>query len=95
MSMTNLSGYPPLIMTRADFTAVLLPLTTGYAWGEKTIIDLWTKGAPTPDSVYGSPAEKRIIFPNQLHAWLVDVLNRQGRPLETAVIYDILKEKSR
>lgn len=77
----------PLILSRAELTRVLLPLTTGYAWGEKTIVDLWTQCAPVP----GYSVERRIISPAHLGAWLADVLAKQGRPLsEQAAIYNTL-----
>lgn len=86
---------PPLVVTLAELRCILEPLTIGYAWGEKTIVDLWTLGAPTPDSGPGTE-ERRIVFPGQLAKWLEDVLNRQGRPLdEAAHIYVELQELSR
>ena len=82
----------PLILSRAELTRVLLPLTTGYAWGEKTIVDLWTQCAPVP----GTGVERRIISPAHLGKWLADVLNRQGRPLtEQAAIYNQLASGGR
>jgi len=74
---------PPLQVTLAELTAILMPVTAGYVWGEKTIKDLWTLGAPTPDSVAG-PSERRIVFPGQLAKWLGDVLTKQGRPPDAA-----------
>lgn len=77
----------PLILSRAELTRVLGPLTMGYAWGEKTIVDLWTQCAPVP----GYGVEKRIISPAHLGAWLADVLAKQGKPLDTqAAIYNTL-----
>ena len=89
--MTNLlagRNLQPIICTLAEAKAILLPLTVGYAWGEKTIVDLWTQCAPSPDSGPGRP-EKRIISPSHLGAWLADVLQRQGQPLtEQASVYN-------
>jgi hypothetical protein len=70
---------PPLILTEAQLTAVLEPLTAGYAWGAGTIGDLWRCGAPLPND-----PTKRIILPSKLMDWLADVLERQGRPLDMA-----------
>jgi hypothetical protein len=82
----------PLILSRSELTRVLLPLTVGYAWGEKTIVDLWTQCAPVP----GGTVERRIISPAHLGAWLADVLAKQGRPLsEQAVIYNTLASGGR
>ena len=72
--------YKPLMVTLPQLQVVLLPLTEGYAWGQNTIHDLWILGAPTPDSTIQH--EKRIILPSQLLAWLADVLNRRGEPLD-------------
>lgn len=70
------------MVTLAELKAILLPLTMGYTWGEMTIKDLWTMGAPTPDSNILN--ERRIIFPGQLAKWLEDVLTKQGRPPDEA-----------
>jgi hypothetical protein len=81
---------PPLQVSLPELKAILGPITTGYAWGENTIHDLWILGAPTPQDT-----SKRIVFPGQLAKWLEDVLNRQGRPLdETAKIYMDLRKRS-
>lgn len=94
--MVDLKGKPPLVMTLAELRAVLMPITAGYAWGEKTIIDLWTQGAPTPGSRTGTPTEARIVFPGQLAKWLADVLHRQSLPQDAQVdIYSLLKDVSR
>lgn len=76
--------YPPLTVTLAELRQILEPLTVGYPWGEGTIQDLWRIGAPTPDSVIGTPSERRIVFPGQLATWLEDVLKRQGHTLDVA-----------
>ena len=87
---------PPLMLTYAETVKVLMPITLGYAWGEGTIRDLWKMGAPTPDSRMGSANERRIIFPGQLAKWLVDVLERQGQPLDaSAYAWSNLQEMSR
>lgn len=87
--------YPPLVVTLDELKAILMPITVGYAWGESTIKDLWTLGAPTPDSGPGK-IEKRIVFPGQLAKWLADVLEKQGQPLDDAAkIYIELQELSR
>jgi hypothetical protein len=78
----------PIICTLAEAKAILGPLTLGYAWGENTIKDLWSQCAPVPNSAPGM-AEKRIISPAHLGAWLADVLQRQGNPLtEQASVYN-------
>lgn len=73
----ELKGLPPLIVTELELTAVLGPLTIGYAWGADTIGDLWRMGAPHPNNPH-----RRIILPSKLLEWLADVLKRQGRPLD-------------
>ena len=87
---------PPLMLTFAEALTVLLPVTAGYKWGEDTIRDLWKMGAPTPNSPLNTPQERRIIFPGQLAKWLVDVLERQGLPLDaSAHAWSKLQEMSR
>jgi hypothetical protein len=77
----------PIICTLAEAKRILGPTAAGYPWAEKTIVDLWTRCAPTPDSGPGM-IEKRIISPAHLGEWLADVLNRQGKPLtEQAKLY--------
>jgi hypothetical protein len=79
---------PPIMCTLPEARRILGPITLGYAWGDGTISDLWSRCAPTPDSIPGTPSEKRIISPAHLGEWLEDVLNRQGRPLsDSAQIY--------
>jgi hypothetical protein len=79
---------PPIICTLPEAKRILQPITLGYAWGDGTISDLWSRCAPTPDSIPGTITEKRIISPAHLGEWLEDVLNRQGRPLtDSAQIY--------
>ena len=81
---------PPLQVSYGELCAILQPLAAGYAWGENTIHDLWTLGAPLPHDT-----TRRIVFPNQLAKWLEDVLTRQGRPLdEAAKTYMELRKKS-
>lgn len=81
---------PPLIVTYSELFDILYPITRGYAWGENTIRDLWTLGAPMPYST-----GRRIVFPGQLAKWLEDVLNRQGRPLsDAAKAYNDLQGKT-
>ena len=80
-------GLQPLILTHTQLRSVLLPITLGYAWGESTIKDLFSRCAPLP----GAGVERRIIAPNHLGEWLSDVLQRQGRPMnEQARIYNQL-----
>lgn len=74
----------PIICTYAECRRILEPLAAGYPWAEGTIRDLWTRCAPTPDSIVGTPSERRIIAPKHLGEWLEDVLARQGRPLDEA-----------
>jgi len=79
---------PPIICTLLEAKAILGPVTLGYPWGDGTISDLWSRGAPMPNSIPGTPAEQRIIPPSHLGEWLEDVLSRQGRPLsDSAQIY--------
>lgn len=78
--MTNLKGVRPLIVSYSELEAILQPITMGYAWGENTIHDLWKIGAPSPQSTIDN--ERRIVFPSQLAAWLKDVLNKKGQPLD-------------
>lgn len=81
---------PPLQVTYSELCDILLPLTTGYAWGVNTIHDLWILGAPLPHDT-----RRRIVFPGMLAKWLEDVLNRQGRPLDDAAkTYMELRKKS-
>ena len=83
-------NFPPLQVTYPQIVAILSPITTGYAWGEGTIRDLWLLGAPTPQDT-----TRRIVFPGQLAKWLEDVLTKQGRPLdESAKIYMELRKRS-
>ena len=78
----------PIICTLEEAKAILGPVTVGYAWGEKTIVDLWSQCAPTPDSGPGR-VEKRIISPAHLGQWLADVLARQGQPMTAqAAVYN-------
>lgn len=86
---------PPIICTLTEAKQILLPVTLGYAWGESTISDLWSRCAPTPESIPGTVTERRIISPAHLGEWLEDVLNRQGRPLsDSAAIYmDFVKAR--
>lgn len=80
---------PPIICTYAECRRILAPVAAGYPWAEGTIHDLWTRCAPTPDSIVGTESERRIIAPTHLGQWLADVLERQGRPLdEAARIYN-------
>ena len=80
---------PPIICTLTEAKLILGPVTAGYAWGEKTIVDLWTRCAPTPDSTLRH--EKRIISPAHLGDWLADVLNKRGIPLDAqAELYNLL-----
>lgn len=82
----NSAALPPVCLTFRQLRAVVGPLIDGYAWAEDTIGDLWRMGAPMPPAV-GGPAlneVQRLIVPSQLMAWLTDVLNRQGRPLDEA-----------
>ena len=80
---------PPLILTYQEARRVLWPIAAGYPWAEGTIHDLWTRCAPTPDSVVGSKTEKRIINPAHLGEWLEDVLTRRGLPLDAqATVYN-------
>ena len=74
----------PIICTWAQCQTILGPIALGYPWAEGTIRDLWTRCAPTPDSITGTAQEKRIIAPKHLGEWLDDVLRRQGRPLDEA-----------
>jgi hypothetical protein len=74
----------PIICTYAEAQAILGPVAFGYPWAEGTIRDLWTRCAPTPDSLLGTATERRIISPAHLGEWLEDVLARQGRPLSDA-----------
>lgn len=86
--MTNpLYGKQPLVLTFADLQAAVSPLLAADAWARSTLIDLWTQGAPTPDSVYGSANEKRIVFPGQLYKWLADAMTRQSCQLDAGSIY--------
>lgn len=79
----------PIICTLQEAYAILGPITLGYTWGQSTIKDLWSRCAPTPDSIYGTATERRIISPAHLGEWLADVLNRQGKPLdEAASVYN-------
>lgn len=88
--VTDFRKLLPLQVTYKELSAILLPITAGYAWGEGTIRDLWLLGAPVPQK-----PSARIVFPNQLAKWLEDVLNRQGRPLtEAAQTYMELRTKS-
>jgi hypothetical protein len=83
MSSTNWlkgRGYQPVICTYQDLRNQLLPFTEGYAWGEGTIHDVWTRLSPTPNSIVGTPSERRIIAPNHLGEWLLDVLKWHGLP---------------
>ena len=75
---------PPIICTYGEIQRILGPVALGYPWAEGTIRDLWTRCAPTPDSVMGTGTEKRIVSPAHLGEWLADVLERQGRPLSDA-----------
>ena len=76
----------PVVMSLSQLQQTLLPLTTGYKWGEGTIRDLWILGAPMPPMPGASPVadDVRLIVPSQLMKWLEDVLKRQGRPLSTS-----------
>lgn len=76
----------PLVVTYDELVKILYPITMGYAWGENSIRDLWLLGAPTSST-------KRIVFPNKLAEWLVDVLEKKGQPLDAAasVYIDLLK----
>ena len=81
---------PPVCLSYGNLCRILSPLVEGYAWGQDTIRDLWLLGAPMPPAVgAAAPGETvRLIVPSQLMAWLTDVLNRQGRPLdEAATLY--------
>lgn len=90
--MSNpLQGKPPLTLTFAELEAAVAPLLAVDAWARSTLIDLWTKGAPTPQSVYGSPNEKRIVFPGQLYNWLADVMIRKSIQLDAGSIYKNLR----
>lgn len=79
---------PPLIMTYRQLRQVLAPVVGDYKWADDTVWDLWIQGAPMPanpgESLFAGAAIKRLIVPSQLSAWLEDVLNRQGRPLDDA-----------
>lgn len=79
---------PPLEATYEELVIILQPITMGYAWGESAIRDLWLLGAPLPPDF-----TKRIVFPNKLAEWLVDVLEKKGQPLDAAasVYVDLLK----
>ncbi len=79
---------PPITATYDELVTILQPLTAGYKWGEGTIRDLWKLGAPLPDK-----PDKRIVFPNKLAEWLVDVLEKKGQPLDAAakIYIDLLK----
>jgi len=79
---------PPLTVTYDELVNILQPLTMGYKWGEGTIRDLWKLGAPLPDK-----PGKRIVFPNKLAEWLVDVLEKKGQPLDAAaqIYIDLMK----
>lgn len=87
-------GYAPIICTYAELHVTLSPYTSGYKWGEGTIHDLWKRLSPTPDSIIGTPAEKRIIAPGHLGEWLLDVLKWRGLPATQMVpIYqDFMRE---
>lgn len=81
---------PPLQLSYDELRRRLLPVTSGYAWGEGTIRDLWLLGAPLPHD-----PQRRIVFPGQLAKWLEEVLSRQGRPLdEAAKAYNELRKIS-
>jgi len=83
----------PIICTWAQCQKILGPVAFGYPWAENTMRDLWQRCAPTPDSIVGTPQEKRIIAPKHLGEWLDDVLRRQGRPLdEAAKLYNQFQE---
>jgi hypothetical protein len=84
MSLLRGRGLYPIICTYQEAKAILGSVAYGYPWAESTIHDLWTRCAPTPDSIVGTPTEKRIIAPPHLGDWLEDVLARQGRPLSDA-----------
>jgi hypothetical protein len=78
----------PLLCTYAELHATLHPYTDGYKWGEGTIHDLWKRLSPTPNSIVGTPSERRIIAPGHLGEWLLDVLKWQGFPAtEMITIY--------
>jgi hypothetical protein len=84
MSLLRAQRLQPIICTYQQAVAILGPVAMGYPWAEGTIRDLWTRCAPTPESVVGSAGEKRIVSPTHLGEWLEDVLQRQGRPLSDA-----------
>ena len=82
--MSSNGGLPPLMLTFRELEAVVAPVVMGDKWAKDTIGDLWRKLAPTPQSIPNTPGEKRIVAPSHLMAWLGDVLNRQGKPLDEA-----------
>lgn len=78
----------PLILSKVEIQHVLGPIALGYPWAEGTIIDLWQRCAPSPESFRPGAIERRIVAPEHLGEWLSDVLARQGRPLtEQAQLY--------
>ena len=78
-------GYAPIMCTYQDLRTQLLPFCEGYKWGEGTIHDLWKRLSPTPNSIVGTPGERRIVAPNHLGEWLLDVLKWRGVPSEAMV----------
>lgn len=87
-----LYGKQPFAVTLAEFRAIMEPFTATDTWAQSTLIDLWTQGPPTPNSVYGTPAERRYVFPGQLYKWMADILNRKGQPLDvTANVYKTIR----
>ena len=75
----------PLRLTLDELRAVLLPICAGYKWAEDTIPDLWYLGSPQPMRWTGKRMDEvRLILPAQLASWLQDVLEKTGRPLDTA-----------
>lgn len=83
----------PRIVTLAELRAKLLPLTKGDVWAQKSIVDLFCKGAPIPQKA-GEP-ERRILIPQQFELWFNDFSKRVGIGANGASVYNNMQRHLR
>lgn len=80
----------PLIITFRDLAHNFAPLHQWYPPDVDNLHDIWSAGAPTPNSIIRNPKhydprklqagnfEAHIIIPSMLTQWVVDVCKRRG-----------------
>lgn len=74
----NPNRWQPRVVTWDELVRVLLPKIQGYPWAMDTIGDLWRMGAPDPQTIVGTPGERRVLLPQRFQAWWQDVQQRMG-----------------